>query len=102
MCERCVANSLVNLNNSQAILNLAQAAHTLDSINATAEKNTVLRRLDSIAELPRNSEGQAGEAEPTKTGEAEAPKVDPRRAAEKLIASIAKDLGISVEFVHIG
>lgn len=101
MCDRCVADSLVNLNNSQAILNLANAASVLDGINAASEKNTVLRRLDAMAELPRQS-GEAEAATAPDQGEAEAPKVDPRRAAEKLIASIAKDLGISVEFVHIG
>lgn len=106
MCNRCVADSVVNLNNTKAILNLAQAAHTLEAIKATSEKNTVLRRLDSIAELPRQT-GEAEAATASAQGEdtgrtGEAPSLDPRRAAEKLIASIAKDLGISVEFIHLG
>ncbi|MNO13132.1 hypothetical protein D3C76_27580 [compost metagenome] len=107
MCERCIADSVVNLNNTQAILNLANAAHVLDSINATAEKNTVLRRLDSIAELPRQTgEAEAatapaqGEDNAKQAGEASAPNADVALSQHvRRLVELGKILGFEVE-VH--
>ncbi|QEM41148.1 hypothetical protein HYP85_gp051 [Pseudomonas phage Zuri] len=106
MCERCVADSLVNLNNSQAILNLANAAHTLDSINAASEKNTVLRRLDAMAELPRNSgEAEAATApaqseDTGRTGEAPSANADVTLSQHvRRLVELGQALGFEVE-VH--
>lgn len=57
----------VNLTNAQAVLRLAEAANSLNMINATAEEQGVLRLITAL--LP-------AKAEPTKTEHARA--VDPR------------------------
>lgn len=99
MCQKCIDNSVINRNNAEAALKLAQAAHTAASTSGGDEaKKAILARLVDVVELPQRqpeTSGQTGEAGQPEAGVSEA---DARRR----IVELAKMLGISVEIIEIG
>lgn len=103
MCQRCIDNSVINRNNAEAALKLAQAAHTAASTSGGDEaKKAILARLVDVVELPQRqpeTSGQTGEAGQPEAGVSEA---DARAEARRRIVELAKMLGISVEIIEIG
>lgn len=71
MCKKCLLNSQSNLNNAQAVMMLAQAAHALNDMNATAAKDAILKRIElTVAPQDTVRGGQATDtatAGPTNT-----------------------------------
>ena len=100
MCQRCIDNSVINRNNAEAALKLAQAAHTAASTSGGEEaKKAILARLVDVVELPQR-QPEATASTSGEAGQAEAE--DPRAEARRRIVELAKALGISVEIIEIG
>lgn len=58
MCQKCHEDSMINLNNSEAVLKLAEATSILSNLGANSAKEAVLRRLESLVELPERTTGE--------------------------------------------